>query len=188
MNFLNLVPAAPQNFRATIVMQTQVSLRWDDIPCLDRNADINGYQIRTMQQGDTYVSTNTSLANSFTVNGLLPVTEYSFQVRAIYHDGSQLFGRRTIIDSILTRGKFFNIFIQHSDDHRVLSNCAYIQLLLIVCLEYGHHLAYKNLHYNLIIINVYIIFEPLRFCVQEITNIIFEGYIYKHLYNNSNDD
>ena len=71
-----------QNVRSTGATFSSITLRWDELGCVDRNGPLTGYRIE-------YSTTNTETVTagasntSFTVTGLDPSTTYVFDVVAV---------------------------------------------------------------------------------------------------------
>ena len=79
MLFSFIAPSGPP----VIVMSPTVSSRsitvnWNEIPCIQRNGMITGYEVEFGPSGEGTIS-----GRSFTANGLTPFTNYTFQVRGV---------------------------------------------------------------------------------------------------------
>lgn len=106
--YCTLGPVAPRNLRVARVAPTEISLEWDEIPCLERNAKIEHYRIfgRDTDSGNP-IRTGVSLDNMYTATGLTTDTEYSFFVYAFYFDNNNIprSGSQSDTLNIFTSGK-----------------------------------------------------------------------------------
>ena len=65
---------------------TSITIKWDPVPCTDRNGIITGYRLILRQNGSDEAFHNTTTTgdeNTFTITGLEPSTEYEIKVAAI---------------------------------------------------------------------------------------------------------
>ena len=68
---------APRNLQTTLVTETNVSIQWDEIECLEQNGPIIGY---TVLLNGSPLSTTLPSAREFTLTGLSPQTTYTVSV------------------------------------------------------------------------------------------------------------
>ena len=82
---------------------------WGRVPCAERNVEmINGYMIRYLSSLDGVVRGSSTVVNAeafnrtFTANGLIPRTNYTFEVRAFTSDsgGTPLTGPPAIMTGV----------------------------------------------------------------------------------------
>ena len=70
---------------STSVMQRSLSFSWSEPPCGDRGGIIIGYTYKLTRVGsvpDIMIQQSDTSEQSVTIDGLIPFTEYSFQVAA----------------------------------------------------------------------------------------------------------
>ena len=87
------------------VESTKVFLRWKKVPCIQQNGPITGYVVRyyTTCGADGDIQRNKSVVTtSSNISGLIPYTEYAFQVAAVNVNGTGPF-----TEAIVLRGKWF---------------------------------------------------------------------------------
>ena len=88
--FLTAPSGTVQNLVSSPTLST-VTLQWDRVSCLTRNSDITGYEVTF---GPTSSSTRTTESitgtemRTFTVTGLIPRTQYTFQVTSLSDSGN----------------------------------------------------------------------------------------------------
>ena len=73
------------------VQPTEVYLRWREVPCVQQNGLITGYVARyyATHGADKGVQLNKSVVTTDdTIDGLIPKTEYAFQVAAVNVNGT----------------------------------------------------------------------------------------------------
>ena len=75
--------SAPQGFTVQTVTSTSVVLTWNELDCLQRNGDITGYTIRYVGDSQNITESFSDTTRTYTVQGLVPFTEYSFSVAAV---------------------------------------------------------------------------------------------------------
>ena len=68
---------APRNLQTTLVTEANISIRWDEIECLDQNGPIIGY---TVLLNGSPLSTTLPSVREFTLTGLSPRTSYTISV------------------------------------------------------------------------------------------------------------
>lgn len=74
---------APQNFTAIGISPTSIRLQWDPPAKRHQNGDIVLYEVFYHQQKQTTEDwTSNTTKTNMTVEGLAPVTDYNFQIRA----------------------------------------------------------------------------------------------------------
>ena len=74
---------APNNIQATDVTENGISIKWDEIDCLDQNGAIIRYDLTL--NGRPFSSTN---ATQFSFTGLSPQTQYNITVIGVNEVGS----------------------------------------------------------------------------------------------------
>ena len=65
---------------------TTITIKWDPVPCTDRNGIITGYRLILRHNGSDEAFQNittTGDENTFTMTGLEPSTEYEIKVAAV---------------------------------------------------------------------------------------------------------
>ena len=80
---------------ATSVMQRGLIFSWSEPPCGDRGGIITGYTYKLTEVGsvpDNVIQLSVTSEKSVTINGLVPFTEYSFQVAASTSEGTGPYG------------------------------------------------------------------------------------------------
>ena len=96
---------APQSLQGMFVQATKVLLRWRKVPCIQQNGLITGYVVRYYATcgADRDVQRNNSVVTTGSnISGLIPYTEYAFQVAAVNVNGTGPFTK-----AIVLRGKWF---------------------------------------------------------------------------------
>ena len=96
-----------------------MSLEWDEIPCLERNANIDQYRIfgyrgNNIRTTPEILGTAISQDTIHTATGLRPDTEYSFFVYAVYYDDNNrgpYQGGHSNTLTLLTQSKFYKVYI-----------------------------------------------------------------------------
>ena len=81
----------PQSLQGMFVQSTEVSLRWRELACIQQNGPITGYVVKYYATcgTDRDVRRNKSVVTTRdTIDGLIPNTEYSFQVTALNANGT----------------------------------------------------------------------------------------------------
>ena len=86
--------SAPQGLSVQNVMATSVVLTWNEVNCLQRNGDITGYMIRYVR--DSQPIADSSSTTTYTVEELIPFTEYSFSVAAVNSVGTGPFSEQPL--------------------------------------------------------------------------------------------
>ena len=81
---------APASVTETTVTSNSVTVQWEEVPCLDRNGEITGYQVVTANsQGMTVGTADVDVANrQATISGLTPSTTYTVSVAAVNGAGT----------------------------------------------------------------------------------------------------
>ena len=64
------------------VSSRSITVNWNEIPCLQRNGRIIRYEVEFGPSGEGTIS-----GRSFTTNGLIPFTNYTFRVRGVNSEG-----------------------------------------------------------------------------------------------------
>ena len=98
--------APPVDLMVSSTSPTSISLSWGEVPCLDRNVDgITGYQIVIRTTSDDVIRgrERDHSTRIFTANGLIPRTNYTFEVNALYEDinlDNYIFGPAAVITGV----------------------------------------------------------------------------------------
>ena len=98
--------APPVDLIVSSTSPTSISLSWGEVPCADRNVNgITGYQIVTRTTSDNEIRgrERDHSARMFTVDRLIPRTNYTFEVNARYDDvnlNDPLFGPAAVITGV----------------------------------------------------------------------------------------
>ena len=82
------------------VRSTEVSLRWREVPCVQQNGPITGYVVKyyaTCGADRNVQRSKPEATSSIRIDGLIPNTEYAFQVAAVNVNGMGLFGEPIIL-------------------------------------------------------------------------------------------
>ena len=96
----------PVDLMVSSTSPTSISLSWEEVQCADRNVDrITGYQIVTRTTSDNVIRRRERdhSTRMFTANGLIPRTNYTFEVNARYDDinlNNPLFGPAAVITGV----------------------------------------------------------------------------------------
>ena len=76
------------------INSTSITIEWERVPCNPRNGQIQGYNVVYYQTDDNSpemirvnISGVSDSKRMFTANGLLPLTSYTFEVRAFNMKG-----------------------------------------------------------------------------------------------------
>ena len=112
--------APPVDLMVSSTSPTSISLSWGEVPCLDQNVDgITGYQIVTRTTSDNKLRgrERDHSTRMFTVNRLIPRTNYTFEVYASHDNinlNNPLFGPAAVITGVtaVPQGKscWFELF------------------------------------------------------------------------------
>ena len=73
------------------VTSSSITVQWGRVSCIDRNSEITGYTVRYGQTGSTTTvmeSVSGTSDRMFTASGLIPLTDYSFEVAAVSSEGA----------------------------------------------------------------------------------------------------
>ena len=98
--------APPRDLMVSSTSPISISLSWGEVSCLDRNVDgITGYQVVTRTTSDNVIRDRERdhSTRMYTVNGLIPRTNYTFEVNVRYDDitlNNQLFGPAAVITGV----------------------------------------------------------------------------------------
>ena len=81
--------AAPTDVRVLSISETNLSFSWSEPPCGGRGGIITGYSYKLTQVGADNEEGPTITSNTaVTISGLIPYTDYSFQVAASTNMGT----------------------------------------------------------------------------------------------------
>ena len=82
------VPGLVQSLSASSVNVTNITIQWDRVDCLERNGETESYRVVYYPTSDPSDRTARTIAGTgdsdrmFTVTGLLPRTNFTFEVQA----------------------------------------------------------------------------------------------------------
>ena len=102
--FIFLAPTGrPTSVTNGTITSNSITVKWEEVACLDRNGEITGYTARAMTSGriEGTAAVNGSEMKA-TITGLTPSTQYIVQVAAVNSAGS---GPFSPIDVYSTKGK-----------------------------------------------------------------------------------
>ena len=114
--FLITAPSGPpQSVMMSSVTSSSITVQWGRVSCIDRNSEITGYTVRYGQTGSTTtvmesVSGTSDSDRMFTASGLIPRTNYTFEVAAVSSESTGPFSTGTVVK---TSGSTFMIVIWH---------------------------------------------------------------------------
>ena len=97
--FVTAPSGAPQNITNTSITSTSITIQWEEVECRERNGEISGYQVQLVHNSLLDFMLNTS-DQSYTAQGLLPCTNYTFNVSAINSVSSGPPGNTTVRTSV----------------------------------------------------------------------------------------
>ena len=105
------VPSGPpQSVMTSSVTSSSITVQWGRVSCIDRNSAITGYTVRYGQTGSTTtvmesVSGTSNSDRMFTASGLIPRTNYTFEVAAVSSEGTGPFSTGTTTETAVPEGK-----------------------------------------------------------------------------------
>ena len=76
-------PSRPPVVMPPTVSSRSITVNWNEIPCIQRNGRIIRYEVEFGPAVEGTIS-----GRSFTANGLIPFTNYTFQVHGVNSAGS----------------------------------------------------------------------------------------------------
>ena len=87
-----IVPnGVPLNLTISTISSTSITVTWRDIDCLGRNGDIIAYDLIVVYYREVdralIMQNISSLQTTYTIDRLLPLTEYRFQVAGVNING-----------------------------------------------------------------------------------------------------
>ena len=92
----------PQTFTSAVNNETSISLQWDEVECIEQNGLITGYTLSYFPYVAGAAIENVGVAGRVvTLTGLLPKTQYQFQVWAVSDSGTspaQGLGQETAVN------------------------------------------------------------------------------------------
>ena len=92
----------PQTVVSAVNNETSISLQWDEVECSEQNGLITGYTLSYFPSVAGAVVENVAVVGRVvTLTGLLPGTQYLFQVRAVSDSGAspaQGLGQQTAVN------------------------------------------------------------------------------------------
>ncbi len=85
--------SAPQNFQSTAIAETNITVEWSTVPCIDRNSVITGYMLQTESSHYNYDKEETIPGTggedgTYTITGLTPLTSYYIKLAAVSDSGT----------------------------------------------------------------------------------------------------
>ena len=88
------------------VTSSSITVQWDRVRCIDRNSEITGYTVRYQTGGATVMQSASGTSDRmFTASGLLPRTNYTFEVAAVSDEGTGNFSTATTVETAVPEGK-----------------------------------------------------------------------------------
>ena len=118
--------SAPQGLSVLNVMATSVVLTWNELDCLQRNGDITGYMIR--YDRDSRLISDSSSTIAYTVEELIPFTEYSFSVAAVNSVGTGPFSEQTATTLESSKCRLIHLSLT-TNEHTIICSDSFTQLL-----------------------------------------------------------
>ena len=99
------------------VTSSSITVQWGRVSCIDRNSEITGYTVRYGQTGSTTtvmesVSGTSDSDRMFTVSGLIPRTNYTFEVAAVStNNGTGPFSTGVFVETTVFGGILYYMYI-----------------------------------------------------------------------------
>ena len=89
MAFSPASTGTPQEVTVVDTTSTNITVQWQEVPCIDRNGDITGYTVRYNISGCNNVTLhNNSDTLVATLVELIPFANYSIEVAAVNDNGT----------------------------------------------------------------------------------------------------
>ena len=93
------------------VTSSSITVQWGRVSCIDRNSEITGYTVRYGQTGSTTtvmesVSGTSDSDRMFTASGLIPRTNYTFEIAAVSSEGTGPFSTGTVVETSIRKGSY----------------------------------------------------------------------------------
>ena len=98
----------PQSVMTSSVTSSSITVQWGRVRCIDRNSEITGYTVRYGQTGSatTVMESVSGTSNRIlTARGLIPRTNYTFEVAAVSDEGTGNFSTGTTVETAVPEGK-----------------------------------------------------------------------------------
>ena len=117
----------PQSLRIGSVDVTNITILWDRVNCIDRNGAVGGYTVINYPTSDPsdrrapIISGTEESDRMFSVTGLPPRTNYTFEVDAIIRFVPD--GARAIITVSTTPPQGKTFFCVYSSTDKIISFC-----------------------------------------------------------------
>ncbi len=98
-----------QNVRSGDATTSSITVRWNELSCVDRNGGLTDYRIEygTSTTFDN-IGTVTGTQTSFTANGLIPFTSYVFRVATLSGSSTGPFSNVVSMRTLLPSGNTVN--------------------------------------------------------------------------------
>jgi netrin-G3 ligand len=111
VNLFSVPTGAPQNFTAIGISPTSVRLQWDPPDKKHRNGEIIFYEVMYHQQKQRTDDLTTNTTETYViVEGLQPVTDYNFKIRAYTAIGPGPWSNRLPFRPFAQRKKKSSVF------------------------------------------------------------------------------
>ena len=91
------------------VTSSSITVQWGRVSCIERNSEITGYTVRYGQTGSTTTvmeSVSGISDRMFTASGLIPCTNYTFEMAAVSSEGTGPFSTGTAVETL--KGTFYH--------------------------------------------------------------------------------
>ena len=98
----------PASATAVTVTTNSITVQWEEVPCLHRNAEITGYTVVARTSGEVVISVEVDDGREATISGLNPSTMYNVSVAAINSAGT---------------GPFISITVETAGEYNYSLNC-----------------------------------------------------------------
>ena len=112
------ISGPPQSVMMSSVTSSSITVQWGRVNCIDRNSEITDYTVRYGQTGSTTtvmesVSGTSDSDRMFTASGLIPRTNYTFEVAAAGSEGTGPFSTGTTVETLAPEG----VYVQCQECH-----------------------------------------------------------------------
>ena len=104
----------PQSVMTSSVTSSSITVQWDRVSCIHRNSEITGYTVR-YQTGGAIIVNESKLTSGisdsdrvFTASGLIPRTNYTFEVAAVSSEGIGPFSTGTTTETTVPEGEVYS--------------------------------------------------------------------------------
>ena len=102
----------PQNFIITATGETNITVEWSSVPCIDRNSEITGYilqygEVSNVEREEEIVQGTGNQGAMYTITGLTQLTTYYIAIAAFSDSGTGPFASLTV--ETLLYGKYKHV-------------------------------------------------------------------------------